>query len=61
LYAIAQWVCDGVKTQWPLLPQGLGTGGLFENNVPGSMQIGLGELTNQAHFGTAWDALDSLI
>lgn len=47
LYAIAQWVSDGVETSQPLLPQGLGTGGLFTNNVAGSMEVQRGHLVNR--------------
>ncbi len=61
LYAIAQWVSDGVQSNDPLLPQGLGTGGLFENNIQGSMEIGHGELANKAHINGAWDALQALM
>ena len=47
LYAIAQWVQDGVQTAHPLMLQGLGTGGLFTNNIPGTMEVASGYLHNR--------------
>lgn len=47
LYAIAQWVQDGVRTAHPLMLQGLGTGGLFTNNIPGTMEVASGYLHNR--------------
>ena len=44
LTAIAQWVGDGVQTATPKLPQGLGTGALFENNLESSMEVAAGQL-----------------
>lgn len=41
LSAIAQWVGSQVND----LPQGLGTGGLFDNNVPGTTEVVQGRLT----------------
>lgn len=46
LYAIAQWVQDGVRTKHPLMLQGLGTGSLYTNNVPGSLEVAEGQLIN---------------
>ncbi len=40
LNAISQWVV----TQFPNMPQGLGTGGLFENNIPSPLQVRKGKL-----------------
>lgn len=40
LNAISQWVV----TQLPNMPQGLGTGGLFENNIPSPLQVRKGKL-----------------
>lgn len=48
LYAIAQWVQDGVRTKSPLMLQGLGTGSLFTNNIPGTMEVAKGQLINQS-------------
>mgnify|MGYP006262771545 CR=1 FL=1 len=55
LYAIAQWANNGVRTRNPLLLQGLGTGGLFTNNVPGSLEVEGGQLIN--HAGGQWPNL----
>lgn len=49
LYAIAQWVHDGVRTKHPLMLQGLGTGSLYTNNVPGTMEVTGGKLVNHPH------------
>lgn len=46
LYAIAQWVSDGVRSDNNTLHQGLGTGGLFTNNLPSSMKVDQGKLSN---------------
>ncbi|MFN3951436.1 MAG: o-succinylbenzoate synthase [Thermaurantimonas sp.] len=40
LNAISQWVV----TQLPNMPQGLGTGSLFENNIPSPLQVRKGKL-----------------
>lgn len=48
LYAIAQWVQDGVRTKHPLMLQGLGTGSLYTNNIPGTMEVAEGQLINHA-------------
>ena len=55
LYAIAQWAKDGVRTRNLLLLQGLGTGGLFTNNVPGTLEVKGGQLMN--HSGGQWPIL----
>ena len=55
LYAIAQWAKNGVRTEHPLMLQGLGTGGLFTNNVPGSLEVQGGQLIN--HPGGQWPDL----
>ena len=55
LYAIAQWAKNGVRTEHPLMLQGLGTGGLFINNVPGSLEVQGGQLIN--HAGGQWPNL----
>ncbi|MGB1122578.1 MAG: o-succinylbenzoate synthase [Flavobacteriales bacterium] len=55
LYAIAQWAKNGVRTRNPLLLQGLGTGGLFTNNVPGTLEVEGGQLIN--HAGGQWPNL----
>ncbi len=55
LYAIAQWAKNGVRTEHPLMLQGLGTGGLFTNNVPGSLEVQGGQLIN--HPGGQWPNL----
>ena len=55
LYAIAQWAKNGVRTRNPLLLQGLGTGGLFINNVPGTLEVEGGQLIN--HAGGQWPNL----
>lgn len=52
LYAIAQWVQDGVQSTQPLMLQGLGTGGLFTNNIPGSLEVAGGYLHNRS--GRPW-------
>ena len=46
LSAIAQWaaVQPALNIASPL-PQGLGTGGLFVNNIPSNMSVGVGTLT----------------
>lgn len=44
LTAIAQWVGDGVQTATPKLPQGLGTGSLFVNNLESSLEVEAGHL-----------------
>ena len=43
LNAIAQWTADAGSSE-ELLPQGLGTGGLFSNNVPAPLAVERGEL-----------------
>ena len=52
LNAIAQWVAvqPALRGETPPLPQGLGTGGLFTNNIPGPMTVQDGTLvtTSQA-------------
>ena len=55
LYAIAQWAKNGVRTRNPLLLQGLGTGGLFTNNVSGTLEVKGGQLIN--HPGGQWPNL----
>ncbi|MBN30873.1 MAG: o-succinylbenzoate synthase [Crocinitomicaceae bacterium] len=59
LYAIAQWAKDGVKTRQPILVQGLGTGGLFTNNIPGSLFAEAGKLINRV--GHHWPNLTSFL
>ncbi len=59
LYAIAQWAKDGVRTRHPLLLQGLGTGGLFTNNIPGPLQVEAGKLINRT--GGQWPNLASFL
>ncbi len=49
LNAISQWVV----TQLPNMPQGLGTGGLFENNIPSPLQVRKGKLL--IHPTLTWD------
>ena len=45
LSAIAQWVAVQPALNQPSpLPQGLGTGGLFANNIPSNMTVGAGTL-----------------
>ncbi len=45
LNAIAQWTANGVQSDVPLLPQGLGTGGLFTNNIPSPLAVSEGYLS----------------
>lgn len=45
LNAIAQWTANGVQSDHALLPQGLGTGGLFVNNVPSPLRVSEGYLS----------------
>jgi o-succinylbenzoate synthase len=59
LYAIAQWTQDGVQSGQPLLLQGLGTGGLFTNNIPGSLHVEAGKLINRT--GDAWPDLTAFL
>ena len=58
LAAIAQWVAVQPALHEPSpLPQGLGTGGLFVNNIPSNMTVGAGTLavTSTLHRDeTAW-------
>ncbi|MFZ8836940.1 MAG: o-succinylbenzoate synthase [Flavobacteriales bacterium] len=56
LYAIAQWVSDGVRSDKNTLHQGLGTGALFTNNLPSSMKVDRGKLTNERKMG--WNAIE---
>lgn len=44
LNAIAQWTADAVGGEERVLPQGLGTGALFVNNVPAPLAVERGEL-----------------
>ena len=58
LSAIAQWAAVHPALNQPSpLPQGLGTGGLFVNNVPSNMSVGAGTLavtSNVARDEAAW-------
>ena len=45
LNAIAQWTANGVQSDADLLPQGLGTGGLFVNNISSPLQVNDGYLS----------------
>ena len=58
LSAIAQWAAVQPALNQPSpLPQGLGTGGLFVNNVPSNMSVGPGTLavtSNDARDEAAW-------
>lgn len=45
LNAIAQWTANGVQSNQDLLPQGLGTGGLFVNNVSSPLKVSDGYLS----------------
>ena len=47
LNAIAQWTADGIRSAPNPLPQGLGTGGLFLNNVEGPLLADRGLLQTQ--------------
>ena len=49
LNAIAQWTANGVVSKDPLLPQGLGTGGLFVNNVSCPLEVRAGYISAQGH------------
>jgi o-succinylbenzoate synthase len=44
LSAIAQWTADAVRDHPEPLAQGLGTGGLFTNNVPSPLRVGAGTI-----------------
>ncbi len=44
LNAIAQWTADAVLEEQRVLPQGLGTGSLFTNNIPAPLRIEKGML-----------------
>ena len=58
LSAIAQWAAVQPALNQPSpLPQGLGTGGLFVNNIPSNMSVGAGTLavtSNDERDETAW-------
>ena len=45
LNAIAQWTANGIQSDTPLLPQGLGTGGLFTNNIASPLEVSEGYLS----------------
>jgi len=47
LNAIAQWTANGIQSHAPLLPQGLGTGGLFTNNIPAPLEVSEGYLSTR--------------
>lgn len=47
LNAIAQWTANGIQSRAPLLPQGLGTGGLFTNNIPAPLEVSEGYLSTR--------------
>lgn len=51
LNAIAQWTA----TKGNALPQGLGTGSLYTNNLPGPLQVREGGLWIQGDVQTDWD------
>lgn len=52
LNAIAQWTSDGIQSAPNPLPQGLGTGGLFQNNIEGPLLVENGQLRMQQ--GVPW-------
>lgn len=55
LNAIAQWTADAVMDMPEVLPQGLGTGGLFTNNVEGPLVVEGGFLRyGNGGWGRAW-------
>ena len=58
LAAIAQWAAVQPALNEPSpLPQGLGTGGLFVNNIPSNMSVGAGTLavtSNDERDETRW-------
>lgn len=47
LNAIAQWTANGIESERELLPQGLGTGGLFTNNIPCPLEVKNGRLSSR--------------
>jgi L-alanine-DL-glutamate epimerase-like enolase superfamily enzyme len=54
LNAIAQWTANGIQSDVPLLPQGLGTGGLFTNNIPAPLEVSEGYLSTRGDLN--WEA-----
>lgn len=55
LNAIAQWTADAVLEEPEVLPQGLGTGGLFTNNVEAPLVVEGGSLRHgDGGWGRAW-------